>query len=404
MIETYIKEKISSQMTNAPLTKISTDDLPHFLKVWRYYSTGYAENALFYPAISKSTLSDKNVNEIYKLTSASGSYDVKELRLYNKAKDKIFVKQVVDFIKLSNEDKVLNIYFTCKASGVEYELAKRLFKYFKDDFGSPVLNAKLISLYYNRYNGSTPAGSGSVAITGGEVLTDKSYKQKICIYNSTALTMKEFRIYGGYDGIELINIDNLLGEAFEVPPGAYKVIVINIDIEAERAGKKLLLLQNLITNGDFSNGVTGWEIPIGATVIGGVLVYTASFQYTAPKQIVPDYTNYKAHKLYFRAKWKTNSTSNVLLLNDGTTQITIAHIGDNVMRAYSKIMTVSSIATTLFIKVQDNRASGWTETQCDEVSCIDLTATFGAGNEPTKEEMDEIINQKGWFNVETLEV
>lgn len=232
MIETYIKEKISSQMTNAPLAKISTDDLPHYLKVWRYYSTGYAENMLFYPAISKSTISDKNVNEIYKLTSASGSYNVQELRLYNKAQDKIFVKQVVDFDKLSNEDMILNIYFTCKASGVEYELAKRLFKYFKDDFGSPVLNAKLINLSYNKYNGITPAGSGTVAITGGEVLSDKSYKQKICFYNSTALTMKEFKIMAGSD--ELINIDNLLGEAFEVPAGAYKVITLNIDIEVER--------------------------------------------------------------------------------------------------------------------------------------------------------------------------
>ena len=40
------------------------------------------------------------------------------------------------------------------------------------------------------------------------------------------------------------------------------------------------------------------------------------------------------------------------------------------------------------------------ETTVDDVVIINLTAAFGAGNEPTSSEMDGILNQfeNGWFS------
>jgi len=47
--------------------------------------------------------------------------------------------------------------------------------------------------------------------------------------------------------------------------------------------------------------------------------------------------------------------------------------------------------------VVNTSASSTTEYYVDDIMVIDLTATFGAGNEPTKEQMDIFVQQHGFF-------
>ena len=46
------------------------------------------------------------------------------------------------------------------------------------------------------------------------------------------------------------------------------------------------------------------------------------------------------------------------------------------------------------------RVSGWTEGRIKQLLVIDLTATFGAGKEPTRDQMDKLLSvyPNSWFN------
>src|SRR5690606_27111425 len=49
--------------------------------------------------------------------------------------------------------------------------------------------------------------------------------------------------------------------------------------------------------------------------------------------------------------------------------------------------------------IGDSRTSGWTPAYMDKLIAINLTEVFGAGNEPTLEEMDLLISKipSNWF-------
>ncbi len=156
-------------------------------------------------------------------------------------------------------------------------------------------------------------------------------------------------------------------------------------------GLKGMTAQNLIANGDFSQGATGWTYYSAVGVYDNQAKYTVNKQYGGVHQDISDYTKYKGHKLYFSAEWKTDSANNYLVVNDGKSQTTVSHIGDNVMRKGCGLHTVSENTVNLYIKIQDARPSGWTETQADNFMIIDLTATFGAGNEPDVATCDKMF-------------
>lgn len=147
---------------------------------------------------------------------------------------------------------------------------------------------------------------------------------------------------------------------------------------------------NIVANGNFANGIAGWT---GATlsVVGGLCVYTPTAQYQGAKRDILNFAQYKGHKLYFAADLKTDVTNNYLLLNDGIDQTLVSHVGDNVLRRLSDIRTIDVNAIQLYVKIQDFRTSGWTQTQCDNFVVIDLTAMFGAGNEPNKATCDKMF-------------
>jgi hypothetical protein len=155
---------------------------------------------------------------------------------------------------------------------------------------------------------------------------------------------------------------------------------------------------NAVLNGNFINGINNWNtISINLTsTSGNICRYTATAQYGAIQQNLASYANYKNHKLYFCAYVKTNSNNNCLLLNDGVSQTTVSHIGDGTFKLLSGIRTIDANATRVYVRVQDGRASGWTETQCYGFVIVDLTAIFGSGNEPDISVCDSAFGT--WFD------
>ncbi|MDF2820176.1 MAG: hypothetical protein K0R15_617 [Clostridiales bacterium] len=181
-------------------------------------------------------------------------------------------------------------------------------------------------------------------------------------------------------------------------PTDYQGSVISLPNTANEGNMEVLLKgrtdNNLVTNGNFANGTTGWD-GVNA-IVNGIAEKTSTVQYGTIGKNIPNYSNYKTHKLYFCGLLKADSPYVAIYLNDGINQTVAPHSGSSNFERLSAIRTIDVNATNLLIKVQDNRSSAWTKFYLDYVSVIDLTATYGAGKEPTLEQCDKIY--ENWFD------
>lgn len=159
--------------------------------------------------------------------------------------------------------------------------------------------------------------------------------------------------------------------------------------------------KNLISNGNFANGTTGWLGAQGAilSAANNELSETAVTQYDGAIQSIST-TQFNGHKVYFAADVKLDNGNTYLIFNDGLDQAMLAPTTYNAYQKLSSIWTVNVNAAYVFIKLQDNRASAWTTQYMKNAIVIDLTATFGAGNEPSVAEMDRLLAKfpNGWFD------
>jgi lysophospholipase L1-like esterase len=155
-------------------------------------------------------------------------------------------------------------------------------------------------------------------------------------------------------------------------------------------------VKNLISNGDFSNGTTGWGITAASfSVVNGEMVLLATATGGFVSQTIPGGT-VVGRKYYGRAKIKSTSNKVRLALGGTLSKYTS---GLNVYEYLSAVHTATGTGHN--INIQDGRSSGWDNVYIDNVLVVDLTATFGAGKEPSATEMDELLLSKfpdGWFS------
>ena len=155
-----------------------------------------------------------------------------------------------------------------------------------------------------------------------------------------------------------------------------------------------LPLVNKITNGNFI-GTTGWtatNATFSTLNENGILRATAANGEVA--QAIAGGTVI-GRKYYFAARVVTSSPFVVLQM--GSTLV--AHPGGSVPAILSGVHTATT--TGHGVKVVDPRAGGWNDIYIKWVKCIDLTAAFGAGNEPTAAQMDAYMVDRyanSWFN------
>lgn len=154
--------------------------------------------------------------------------------------------------------------------------------------------------------------------------------------------------------------------------------------------------ENLGRNGDFSNGTSQWSAKAGASISAAsnelTMIATAAGGYVYQ---IPTGGTIPGSTYYIAATVKaTTATPTILLALAGTGA---THTGGG---AYERLsFTKTASATTHAISVVDNSPSGWGNVLVKWVVVIDLTKTFGAGNEPTKSEMDYLLSlyPNNWF-------
>lgn len=159
---------------------------------------------------------------------------------------------------------------------------------------------------------------------------------------------------------------------------------------------------NLLSNGDFSNGTTGWSLSnVTASVTDGEVTSTATASNGNIAQLEP----LTAGNIYYLAVYaKNDSTSVTHRLYDGSTFIILINATANSTYTwYSGRATSANTANGTIQFNRDGRTSAWTAQYAKDVILIDLTATYGAGNEPSKEEMDARI-QKLWLDTNDNEL
>lgn len=148
---------------------------------------------------------------------------------------------------------------------------------------------------------------------------------------------------------------------------------------------------NLIKNGDFANG-DHWT-SVGAQTILYVGNECKLIAASTSARIHQQLT-FPSENLIYRAAL-VKSSSNLVGVGQ-TTSILKAHSGSG---QYERL-SFTSVPTGAYFSIVDKRTSGWDEICIKYAIALDLTFIFGAGNEPTTEQMDIILEQyeNNWFN------
>jgi len=163
-------------------------------------------------------------------------------------------------------------------------------------------------------------------------------------------------------------------------------------------------LQNIIKNGNFSNGMTNWSTASStASVSNNTLSITGSGADNTPRANYDGVKLYSLnHKYYIKASARviTDSCRRLIHRTFGAspTDTTIEYPVQNTWYTMSNVFTVASEPTSVQYfghSYVDATTAVGKVMELKEVIAIDLTAMFGVGNEPTKEWCDANIN---YFN------
>ncbi len=211
--------------------------------------------------------------------------------------------------------------------------------------------------------------------------------------------MQPVNIYKGATKIAGWHSQTVSGTGTISLDGAYNVPPDALVIDGKCAQTVGVWGTNLVTNGDFSNGTTGWTVAVYPTlsVSGGAASVLASGQYD---RLMSQFTTIAGHKYYMAVHVKSDSPN--VRLQYGGAGVIKNHSGSGNYETLRGVITAS--ATNQYIWVVDTRASGWTAFVIDRATAIDLTTAFGAGNEPTAAQMDAYLAAypNSWFNTTGL--
>lgn len=169
------------------------------------------------------------------------------------------------------------------------------------------------------------------------------------------------------------------------------------------------LLVNLLANSDFSNGTAGWTASFSGSVsnVGNALVNTANDGVTAFYVNGALAVSAIAGHVYYGRAVVTPFRSHVpLFAIGGSYPDASVTASAGVATAVSFRTTAVSVSAYLALYANGGVATGQSagsQTTFDNVVCIDLTACFGAGKEPSLAEMDAIMARwpNSWVAKET---
>lgn len=168
---------------------------------------------------------------------------------------------------------------------------------------------------------------------------------------------------------------------------------------------------NLVANSDFSGGTTGWTPANGTgTVANGEYTFTIS-TLSSSTRIQQTITPIVGHQYYFRGFIKPKYINDSRFEYGGV--IKIFSLTDfppvaNQYNEYKCIITATSAASAL-MKFHHSTGSNYVvgeQYSYKNIQLIDLTETFGVGNEPSISQMDSLLSKftNGAFNGTTKQI
>ena len=167
-------------------------------------------------------------------------------------------------------------------------------------------------------------------------------------------------------------------------------------------------LTNMVMNGDFNDGATGWTLTNSnrATieVVDGYGQFTGTGMASNYEITFPNVSSSIAgHVYYYRSDIRVaNGVPAQLMVYYGTSSVISGAVVQSVWMAKSTRWTAPTSTATRYLRVEwgTSEAQLGKITHLDNVVLIDLTTAFGAGNEPTKEQMDTMLSQfpNSYFN------
>ena len=174
---------------------------------------------------------------------------------------------------------------------------------------------------------------------------------------------------------------------------------------------KGVCLQNLITNGDFRNGTSGWNNSNIPTITTDSSLDRSSLKFIAngnnpfySRSILSDQSHYWYTKLECYISSRISGSISALdvrnIAGGGVSSVYADNLKLNQWQALS-IITIGKTGGGESILVGTGNSIVTATFYISNISTIDLTEAFGSGNEPTKAQMDTIMNSypNNWFNV-----
>ena len=171
------------------------------------------------------------------------------------------------------------------------------------------------------------------------------------------------------------------------------------DIENDIADKaQKLKATNLVTNGDFSQGEIGWG-GVGTT---NTITVTDKISFNGNASLSggrhQDINANTNDKLYLAFKHGNVGTvkPNVFYANKGT----FNNMSNLTFVSGQNSLIFNSRLNGIRLYLQQESGQIYDQAWLDDFIVINLTATFGAGNEPTKEQMDRLLAEfpNSWFD------
>lgn len=154
-------------------------------------------------------------------------------------------------------------------------------------------------------------------------------------------------------------------------------------------------VSNLITNGSFEDGSVGWLLNSGSSISSGILSYVSGGSWGDATGRSDSITVGTSDSLYIKATVKTPSSSirfgfGIISGGYNVFQTKTLPYSPSSYVDGSGILIPGGTSTTPYFGFYDTDTAG--TTYVDKVLMVNLTTTFGAGNEPTQAWCDTNLN------------
>lgn len=166
---------------------------------------------------------------------------------------------------------------------------------------------------------------------------------------------------------------------------------------AETLVTSVKTLTNLVSNGNFVNGTTGWAAvgATGFTVASNIATFTATVQ---TGNINQNISIINGHKYYMCTTVMSSGAGNLeIAIYDNLAYFVDSSFAIPTSLTFKSAYGTATNTATGVVKIMDSRASGWTQVSVKNVVLLDLTAAYGAGLEPTQAQMDALMTTLGGY-------